>query len=89
MHIISTTLPGALLGTVRTKVGEMNVPLAPGAIPKFGGLLSVDTFGGKALLEVDGPAQFAEAAILRLFQAEGWQGRWLETYGLGKLRPGY
>lgn len=48
----------------------------------------VNTFGGKDLLLVDGRPQFAEVAILRLFQAAGWQGRWLETYGHGKLTPG-
>ncbi len=48
----------------------------------------VDTFGGKDLLLVDGRPQFAEVAILRAFQAAGWQGRWLETYGKGKMTPG-
>lgn len=49
---------------------------------------NIHTFGGKDLLLVDGTAQFAEVAILRAFQAAGWQGRWLETYGNGKLTPG-
>lgn len=40
----------------------------------------VHSFGGKDLLLEDGRPQFAEVAILRIFQAAGWQGRWLETY---------
>jgi hypothetical protein len=41
----------------------------------------IHTFGGKALVEVDGKPQFAELAILRAFERDGWQGRWVETYG--------
>lgn len=48
----------------------------------------IHTFGDKDLLLVDGRPQFAEVAILRLFQAAGWQGRWVETYGHGKRTPG-
>ena len=48
----------------------------------------IHSFGGKDLLLVDGRPQFAEVAILRAFQAAGWQGRWLETYGNGKMTPG-
>lgn len=37
-------------------------------------------FGNKDLVLVDGRPQFAEVAILRLFEADGWHGRWVETY---------
>lgn len=47
----------------------------------------VHTFGGKDLVLVDGRAQFAEVAILRAFEAEGWEGRWLETYGKPAMKP--
>lgn len=49
----------------------------------------VHTFGNKALVLVDGRAQFAEVAILRLFEEAGWQGRWVETYAKPRLRPAY
>lgn len=48
----------------------------------------VHTFGGKALVEVDGRAQVAEVAILRAFEEAGWQGRWVETYAKPALCPG-
>lgn len=48
---------------------------------------SVDTFGGKDLVEVDGLPQFAEVAILRAFEADGWQGRWVETYQRPSMSP--
>ncbi|QQR86654.1 MAG: hypothetical protein IPJ76_00070 [Flavobacteriales bacterium] len=47
----------------------------------------VHTFGGKDLVLVDDRAQFAEVAILRAFEAEGWEGRWLETYGKPAMKP--
>jgi len=42
---------------------------------------TVDRFGNKDLLLVDGKPQFAEVAILRAFENEGWKGRWTEVYG--------
>ncbi|MEO8067587.1 MAG: hypothetical protein ABI599_07845 [Flavobacteriales bacterium] len=50
--------------------------------------LGTHTFGGKELLHVDDRPQFAEVAILRAFENDGWQGRWVETYGNGKMTPG-
>jgi len=60
--------------------------------PRFTAAAATDgvhTWGGKALLQVDGRAQFAEVAILRLFEEAGWEGRWIETYGKRKLMPSY
>ena len=65
-----------------TAQGEANY-LIPRCRPTFTAAPRADgahTFGGKDLLLVDGRAQFAEVAILRAFQAAGWQGRWVETY---------
>lgn len=39
-----------------------------------------DTYGGKAVLDSNGDPLFAELAILRLIQAGGWQGAWIDTY---------
>ena len=49
---------------------------------------NVHTFGNKPLVWVDGRAQFAEVAVLRLFEEEGWNARWVETYGTGRT-PAY
>jgi hypothetical protein len=39
-----------------------------------------DTYGGKAVLDCHGEPLFAELAILRLIQTQGWQGVWADTY---------
>jgi len=86
------SLPAALLSTdsIVLDLAERSVPipLCRKHFTSYTGPDLTHTFGGKDLLLVDGRPQFAEVAILRLFQAAGWQGRWLETYGRGKLTPG-
>lgn len=64
------------------------IPLFRTTFTAASNIEGIHSFGGKDLLLVDGRPQFAEVAILRLFQAAGWQGRWLETYGHGKRTPG-
>ncbi len=66
----------------------VHVALCRACFTAYSGQHSAHTFGGKDLLLVDGLPQFAEVAILRAFQAAGWQGRWLETYGNAKMNPG-
>lgn len=46
-----------------------------------------NTFGGKTLLNVDNKPSFAELAIVDLFVKDGWQTRWVCTYGRGKQNP--
>jgi hypothetical protein len=46
-----------------------------------------DTLGGKILIAVDGEPVFAEVNILNQFMADGWQSRWLVTYGRAKSAP--
>ncbi|MBL7985349.1 MAG: hypothetical protein JNM91_10145 [Flavobacteriales bacterium] len=71
------------------RTGTVHVPtVRPHFQPWTGDRTGIHTFGGKDLLLVDGQPQFAEVAILRAFQADGWQGRWLETYGHGPMKPG-
>lgn len=75
---------------IQLRIVEAHVPI-PLCRPHFTlytGSELPHTFGGKGLLDVDSRAQFAEVAILRAFEADGWQSRWLETYGKGKLTPG-
>lgn len=42
---------------------------------------------GKPLLNVRGKPAFAEVAIMELFINDGWEARWIETYGRGNLNP--
>jgi len=39
-----------------------------------------DTYGGKAVLDLNGEPLFAELAILRLLQREGFDGVWGDTF---------
>lgn len=63
------------------------IPLCRPTFAKATDVECVDSFGGKDLLLVDGRPQFAEVAILRAFEADGWQGRWVETYQRGAMTP--
>ena len=48
---------------------------------KWNGTPVKETFGGKPIVSVDGKPMFAEMAIMTLFINDGWQARWVETYG--------
>lgn len=43
-----------------------------------------NTFGGKPLIDVGGKPMFAELAIMHMFLQDGWEARWLESYGRGQ-----
>ncbi|HNX69209.1 MAG TPA: hypothetical protein PLL75_02430 [Candidatus Omnitrophota bacterium] len=50
------------------------------------GITPRDTYGGKPVIDLDGKPSFPELAILRLWEADGWQGVWVDTYRR-KFRP--
>jgi hypothetical protein len=39
-----------------------------------------DKYGNKPVLNVNGEPAFAELAILKILQNDGWQGVWVDTY---------
>ena len=53
--------------------------------PRWTGEPFVDDFGKKSagLIELDGEHLFAELAVLRLLEKDGWNGRWVNTYSGG------
>jgi hypothetical protein len=59
------------------------VPAVFMRFPRWGGDPFVDDFGKKAagMVELNGEHLFAELAVLRLLEAEGWSGRWVNTQG--------
>jgi hypothetical protein len=63
------------------------VPKSNISFEKWIGKPIQNTFGGKALLNVDSKPSFAELAIVDLFVKEGWEARWVCTYGRGKQNP--
>jgi hypothetical protein len=61
------------------------LPAAFLRFPKWQGAPFVDDFGKKsaAMIELNGEHLFAELAVLRLLEQDGWEGRWVNTYGGG------
>ena len=55
--------------------------------PQWRGAPFVDDLGKKtaAMIELDGEHLFAELAILRLLEREGWEGRWIHTTSKGEI----
>lgn len=60
---------------------RLDLPRCTPSFSSYTDAHDINTFGNKDLLLVDGKPQFAEVAILRAFENEGWQGRWVEVYG--------
>ena len=60
-----------------------DVPAVFMRFPKWSGAPFSDDFGKKAagLVELDGEHMFAELAVLRLLEKDGWSGRWVNTQG--------
>lgn len=58
------------------------VPAVFMRFPRWTGEPFVDDFGKKAggMIELDGEHLFAELAVLRLLEKEGWAGRWVNSY---------
>ena len=54
---------------------------------KWNGEPVKETFGGKPIVSVNEKPMFAELGIMTHFILEGWQARWVETYGKNKNNP--
>jgi hypothetical protein len=70
-------------------VAPGNVVELPKARPSFAewvGPSPIPTYGGKAILCYEGEALYAELCILRLLEASGWDGAWIDTYRRRLLR---
>lgn len=69
--------------TIEIKLPSGRVVPIPKASPLFApwtGELVSDTYGNKPILNINGKPAFAELAILRILQADGWDGVWIDTY---------
>src|SRR5215213_763706 len=60
---------------------DVQIPKAAPVFRVWSGEFTGDTYGNKPLLDVDGVPMFAELAILRLFQKDGWNGVWVDSFG--------
>ena len=79
------TLPDTLVPDERRTLslpsgGNVEVPTATPAFPKWVGETPNDTYGGKTVLDANGTPVFAELLILRRFEKVGWNGVWIDTF---------
>ena len=72
-----------------TPTGERvdSVPSVFVRFPMWRGAPFVDDLGKKtaAMIDLDGEHLFAELAILRLLERDGWEGRWIHTTSKGEI----
>lgn len=66
----------------------VQIPKTTPQFRRWAGDVPGDTYGGKPVIDCDGSPVFAELAILRLLESEGWEGVWVDTYR-NKFRRGY
>lgn len=79
-------LPGRLRSdgttTIRLPSGDsIDLPVCHPTFSIWNGAAPTFDFGKKPILDLEGKPAFAELVILRLLQADGWEGAWIETYG--------
>jgi hypothetical protein len=58
----------------------VSIPRATARFSPWREDITINTWGNKPVLDVQGEQTFAEVALLRMFQASGWEARWLEAY---------
>lgn len=58
----------------------VQIPKATPIFRLWSGEFTGDTYGNKPLINIDGSPIFAELAILKLFQKDGWEGVWVDTF---------
>ena len=68
---------------------KIEIPKCLVEFKKWTGQPIQNTFGNKPLLDFDGKPMFAELLIMNLFLKNGWNSRWVETYGKRTLKPIY
>ena len=64
----------------------IRIPKATPRFRRWTGSTVVDTYGGKAVVDLDGEPLFAELATLRLLQRDGWDGVWIDTFRSFNIR---
>lgn len=58
----------------------VEVPLVHLTFSPWGGPPIEDDYGGKPVVEHNGEPAYAELAILRLLENQGWEGVWVDTF---------
>jgi len=65
----------------------VEIPKCIVAFSKWTGEPVKETFGGKPIVSFDSKPMFAEVAIITSFRNDGWDARWVETYGRRSKEP--
>src|SRR5690606_22118076 len=65
----------------------VEIPKCLAGFKKWEGTPVKETFGGKAVINLNGKPMFAEIAIMNLFLQNGWEARWVSTYGRANKEP--
>ncbi len=73
-------IPDSLETLILLSGDEIHIPKARPIFTQWTGEYGGDTYGNKPLVDMDGEPMFAELAILRLFQKDGWDGVWVDTF---------
>lgn len=66
---------------------RIEIPKCKIQFDNWNGIPLNETFGGKKVIAINNKPMFAELGILQHFIKEGWQARWIETYGKSKKAP--
>lgn len=82
---MSTTYPADLHPNATEELllpsgAPADVPVTRPLFRRWQGEFVGDTYGGKPLVDLDGEPMFAELAVLKLFQKDGWEGVWIDTF---------
>lgn len=65
----------------------LDIGICDVVLKKWTGVPICNSFGGKTLIDVDGKPLFAELAVVDWFISQGWDARWVCTYGRNKMNP--
>lgn len=91
MDYMKDILPDALKPcrhvALQTAAGVRHVSECCVTFRKWDGEALSNVFGNKQLLDVNHCPAFAELAVMDIFVKDGWDARWVSTYGRGKMSP--
>jgi hypothetical protein len=88
MHYPDALQPDTLETIVLPSGRHIDIPKTRPQFQLWTGTPIADRYGKKTILSLNGEPVFAELAILRLCQHDGWDGVWVDTFGKA-YRRGY
>ena len=65
----------------------IQIPKSKVEFTAWNGIPIENTFGRKPIINFNEKPMFAELAIMNIFIENGWDSRWIETYGKPKMNP--